>query len=118
MYKRSLFAAFIVCALAAPAMADSPVGHYAIEGRNMGKGGYIGTVDVIQTGDTYKVTWVIKGTVYDGTAIGDRNFLAVTYKSGKDNTGLALYTAKGSDWVGVWTYSGGTAISSENWSRE
>jgi hypothetical protein len=92
---------------AATAFAADPLGRYTVEGNNPGGGGrYTGTVTVEKTGETYRVIWVVAGTRYIGTGIGDKNLIAVSYKSGSD-TGLALYGADGGNWAGVWTYAGG-----------
>ena len=103
---------------AATAYAADPVGRYSVEGSNPGGGGsYTGTVSVEKTGETYRVIWVVGGTRYIGTGIGDKNFIAVSYKSGSD-TGLALYGSDGGNWTGVWTYAGGRALGAEVWKRE
>jgi hypothetical protein len=106
---------------AATAFAADPVGRYSVEGNNPGGGGkYTGTVTVEKTGETYQVIWVVGGTRYVGTGIGDKNFIAVSYKSG-NNTGLALYGADGADganWTGVWTYAGGHTMGAEVWKRK
>jgi hypothetical protein len=117
MRLKALFAAMMICLAAPAAFAGDPVGHYDVQGANMSGGGtYSGTVDVTRTGDTFHVIWVIGDTTFIGTAIGNDEFLAVTYRSG-DDTGLALYSAKGDDWEGVWTYAGGTTIATENWTK-
>jgi hypothetical protein len=109
-------AAFLLSA--ATALAADPVGHYSVEGANPGGGGkYSGTVSIEKTGETYRVIWIVGSTRYVGTGIGDKDFLAVSYKSGTD-TGLALYGADGGNWAGVWTYAGGRQIGSEVWKRE
>ena len=59
-----------------------------------------------KTGQTYRVIWIVGGTRYVGTGIGDKDFLAVSYMVGSD-TGLALYGADGGNWAGVWTYADG-----------
>ena len=103
---------------AVAAFAADPVGKYTVQGSNPGGGSkYSGTVTVAKTGETYRVTWVIAGTRYVGTGIGDKNFIAVSYKSGSD-TGLALYGADGGNWAGVWAYAGGNKVGTEVWSRE
>lgn len=115
----------VVSAMAAAAMAaapaaqaGNPVGKYAVEGKNPdGRTTYAGTATVERTGDTYKVTWNIGGSVYVGTGIGDKNFLAVSYKSGAE-TGLALYGEEGDNWAGVWTYHNGRKVGAEMWSRQ
>lgn len=103
---------------AATAFAADPIGKYSIEGTNPGGGGsYSGTVSVEKTGQTYRVIWIVGGTRYVGTGIGDKDFLAVSYKSGSD-TGLALYGSDGGNWAGVWTYAGGRQMGTEVWKRE
>jgi hypothetical protein len=72
---------------------------------------------VSRTGQTYRVIWRIGNTRYNGTAIGDKDFLAISYQSGSQS-GLALYGADGDDWKGIWTYSGGTSVGAELWSRQ
>jgi hypothetical protein len=117
MRLKALLAAGMICAAAPAAFAADPVGHYTCQGENMGgSGGYSGTVDITRTGDTYHVIWIIGSTTFVGTAIGNDEFLAVSYRSG-DDTGIALYSAKGDNWEGVWTYAGGTTIATENWTR-
>jgi hypothetical protein len=103
---------------AVAAYAADPVGKYTIKGTNPGNNGtYGGTVTVTQTGETYRVIWVVGGTRYIGTGIGNKDFLAVSYKSGND-TGLALYGSDGGNWTGIWAYSGARQLGSEEWSRE
>jgi len=99
------------------ALAD-PVGKYDVEGTNPGKEKtYTGTVSVERTGDTYRVVWNIDGTRYVGTGIGNKEFLAVSYRSGND-TGLALYAATSDGWDGIWTYANGTKIGTERWTEQ
>jgi len=114
-----LFTAIVAMfVLTATAFAGEPVGSYSVEGTNPGNGSaYKGTVTVERTGNTYRVVWVVGGTRYIGTGIGNEDFIAVSYKSG-ENTGLALYGAKGDDWGGVWTYAGGRDVGTEVWTRE
>ena len=102
----------------ATAFAADPVGSYSIEGTNPGNGArYDGTVEITKTGETYRVIWVVGGTRYVGTGIGNKDFIAVSYRSGND-TGLALYGADGGNWAGVWTYAGGREVGSEIWHRQ
>jgi hypothetical protein len=102
----------------AAAFAADPAGEYDVAGTNPGgTGQYHGTATVEKTGDTYRVVWVVGGTRYIGTGIGNKDFLAVSYRSGND-TGLALYGADGGNWGGIWTYSGGRKVGSEIWKRK
>jgi hypothetical protein len=101
------------------ALAADPVGHYTVIGQNPGGEGanYTGTVEVTKTGDTYKVVWMIGDVRFIGTAIGNKEFLAISYKSG-NGTGLALYATDGENWKGAWTYANGTTLGTERWTRD
>jgi hypothetical protein len=113
-----LFTTIMLFANASLALAADPVGHYTVEGKNPGgDGSYTGIADVTKTGDTYHVVWTIEGERYIGTAIGDKSFMAISYKSG-GNTGLALYGEEGANWAGAWTYAGGTKLGIEHWIRQ
>jgi hypothetical protein len=116
---RHLFAiaAALIWSVAAAFAAD-PAGTYDVEGTNPGGGSrYGGTVTVSKTGDTYRVVWVVGSTRYIGTGIGNKDFIAVSYRSGND-TGLALYGADGGNWKGIWTYAGGREVGAEIWKRQ
>ena len=101
----------------AAALAAEPTGSYRVEGTNPGSGStYSGTVTVEKTGETYRVIWVVGGTRYVGTGIGNKDFIAVSYRSGNE-TGLALYGEDGGNWSGIWTYAGGRQVGAERWQR-
>jgi hypothetical protein len=115
---RALFVLAAVLWSAAIAFAADPVGMYSVEGNNPGGGSkYTGAVTVEQTGDTYRVTWMVGNVRFVGTGIGDKNFIAVSYRSGND-TGLALYRADGGNWDGVWAYANGRTMGTEIWKRQ
>lgn len=100
------------------AFAADPTGSYSVVGQNPGGGSqYRGSVTVERTGQTYRVIWVVGDTKYVGTGIGNKDFIAVTYRSG-NSTGLALYGAQGGNWQGVWANAGGREIGTEVWERE
>ena len=116
--KLILAAVFGLAFVPSCASADGLVGHYTVKGTNPGgDGSYSGTVNVVKTGDTYKVTWKVGGDTYVGTGIGDDSFVAVSYASGK-STGIALFGHKKNDWQGVWTYASGKTIGTEVWSSD
>jgi hypothetical protein len=114
---RALFVAAALLWSVIAAFAADPVGSYEVQGQNPDGSKYSGTVSVRQTGQTYKVVWQIGNDRYDGTGIGNKDFLAVSYTSGKES-GLALYGADGGNWKGIWTYAGGTKIGAELWNRQ
>jgi hypothetical protein len=111
-----LVAAVLLWGITAAFAAD-PVGTYEVQGTSPDGSTYSGTATVTQTGQTYKVIWQIGDEKYDGTAIGNKDFLAISYTSGS-NSGLALYGEDGGNWKGVWTYAGGTKMGSEMWKRQ
>lgn len=114
-----LVAVAALSCLATAAFAADPVGTYNVEGKNPSGSTYEGTVTVKRTGDTYSVEWEVGSTHYTGTAIGNKDFLGVTYQSGDDDhTGVALYGEDGGNWRGVWTYAGGKSIGAEVWKRQ
>lgn len=115
--RRTLLVSASLLWSAVAAFAGDPSGTYRVEGANPGgKGSYTGTVAVTRTGETYHVVWIVGSTRYVGTGIGNKDFLAVSYKSG-DSTGLALYGADGGNWTGIWTYAGGREVGPEIWKR-
>ena len=118
MRQWSMLAAAALVFSSIAAFAAEPIGSYQVEGSNPGGGSkYTGTVTVERTGETYRVVWVVGETRYVGTGIGDKNFIAVSYRSGGD-TGLALYGEDGGNWVGLWTYAGGRELGAERWLRQ
>ena len=106
-------AATMLCGSAA--LAD-PVGRYSVEGRGPDGGAYRGTATIEATGETYRVVWSIGSQKYVGTAVGNDDFFAVSYRSG-NATGVAVYGKDGAGWLGVWTYSGGTSVGAEKLTR-
>ncbi len=115
---RLLVAAVALALSAAAAFAADPVGNYSVEGTNPNGGSsYSGTVEIQKTGQTYRVVWVVGSTRYVGTGIGNKDFIAVSYRSGND-TGLALYGSDGGNWRGIWTYAGGRDVGTEIWKRQ
>src|SRR4051812_50132560 len=79
------------------AFAADPVGDYEIEGSNPGGGGtYGGTVTVRKTGETYSVIWVVGGTRYVGTGIGNKGVMAGVFCSG-NKTRPPLFGEGGGD---------------------
>lgn len=108
-----------------------PEGVYDVVGTNPGNGSeYSGTVEVVQTGDTYAALWLIGGQEYQGTGIGaanikgvstmgaankNDNVITISYISG-GSFGLAFYVEQeDGTWKGIWTYGGTEAIGTEVW---
>ncbi|WP_407050215.1 hypothetical protein [Methyloraptor flagellatus] len=115
--RRSAVAlAFAACLMPAVALAD-PVGKYDVEGKGPDGEEYSGTVSVERTGETFRVVWLIGGEKSVGTAVGNDNFFAVSYKQ-KSDTGIAVYEKDADGWIGVWTYAGGRKMGTERFTRK
>ncbi|MGB6534816.1 MAG: hypothetical protein WBF58_02520 [Xanthobacteraceae bacterium] len=114
---RSLLVAVLLLCNAAIAFAADPLGTYDVQGTSPDGSKYSGTVTVTKTGQTFRVIWTIGSDEYNGTAIGDKDFMAISYTSGSES-GLALYGADGGNWKGIWTYAGGTSMGTELWKRQ
>lgn len=114
---RSLVATCIMVAcVSATALAD-PAGKYDVSGSNPDGSAYSGTATVEKTGDTFKVTWAVGEKHYNGTGIGNDEFIAVSYESSGE-TGLALYSAESENWKGIWSYAGGSRLGKEIWTKK
>jgi hypothetical protein len=115
--RRAAIAGTVLAFLVMPAVAGDPVGRYDVSGANPGnRGTYSGTATIDKTGDTYRVVWQIGSDRYVGTGVGNDEFIAVSYRLGNES-GLALYSASGGGWKGVWTYLGGQQLGTEIWTR-
>jgi hypothetical protein len=112
-------AAALIACTSTIAFAAEPVGVYQVQGTNPGNTDtrYSGVVSVEKTGDAYQVIWIVGNQKYEGTGLGNEQFLAVSYQS-DDQSGLALYRAEGDGWVGIWTSTGGTTVGTERWERK
>jgi hypothetical protein len=86
---RLFLAAAVLLWGVASSFAADPLGTYDVQGTSPDGSKYTGTATVTQTGQTYKVIWLIGSDKYTGTAIGNKEFLAVSYTSGNES-GLAL----------------------------
>lgn len=113
--KTILTALAAVAVLSTAALAD-PTGKYQVAGQGPDGSAYKGTATVEKTGDTYKVSWVIAGQKYLGTAVGNDDFFAVSYVSGS-TFGVAVYGKDPTGWTGVWTYAGSTKVGAEKLTR-
>jgi hypothetical protein len=117
MIGKAVLAVAAVLVSASLSYAADPVGRYRVIGSNPGSGSqYAGTATVERTGDTLRVTWIIGGVTYTGTGIGNDKGFAVAYRTG-NQTGVAIYGAKGDGWEGAWTYTGGRSVGGETWTR-
>ena len=115
---RFLLVAAAMLLSVATAFAADPVGTYGVKGTYLSGKAYSGTVTVTKTGETYKVVWdIVGGNTFTGTAIGNGDFMAISYVY-DNGTGLALVVADGGNWNSLWAPGGGTKIGKETWKRQ
>jgi hypothetical protein len=115
MLKR-LNLAFLALLMGMSVVWADITGNYQVQGLNPDGSTYSGTASVAKNGDTYRVTWVIAGTRFVGTGIGNDEALAVAYRSGNE-TGICLLAREGAGYGLVWAFAGGTRLGAEKWTR-
>jgi hypothetical protein len=99
------------------AWAD-PSGQYAVEGIELDGTPFKGELQIAKMGDVYALTYTFDdGTVQEGSAIGDDEFLAYGYGDDEE-IGVGLMTAEGDTWQGVWTNLGANKMSTETWTKK
>ena len=93
--------------------AGDPVGTYAVSGSNPGGGrAYTGTATVEKTGATYKVTWDVAGTHFEGTSLGDSRFLSVSYRPATTPASRSTHPKATTGW------GFGPTRAARNWARK
>jgi hypothetical protein len=95
------------------AWAGDPVGTYSVSGSNPGGGrAYTGTATVEKTGATYKVTWDVAGTHFEGTSLGDSRFLSVSYRPATTPASRSTHPKATTGW------GFGPTRAARNWARK
>lgn len=116
---------------ALPVLAG-PEGVYDVQGTGPGgANSYSGTVEVVRSGDTYAVRWVIAGQEFFGTGLGAADVKGVPTMgpASPQDTAISVgYVSEGSfgvtfyvqqqdgSWQGIRTYGGSDSIGTEVWS--
>lgn len=67
LVQRALLAIMLLLPL--PAAADALLGRYDAEGVNPDGSSYRGSAEIVANGETYRITWWVGESVFDGTAI-------------------------------------------------
>jgi len=99
------------------AFAD-PSGNYLVKGVELDGKAYQGELQIAKVGDVYSLTYTFDdGTVQEGSAVGDDEFLAYGYGDDEE-LGVGLMTGKGGSWEGIWTHVGASKMSTETWTRK
>ena len=108
-------ASFLFATLAA--WAD-PSGDYLVKGVELDGTAYQGELQISKVGDVYALNYKFEdGTVQEGSAVGDDEFLAYGYGDDEE-LGVGLMTGKGGSWEGIWTHVGASKMSTETWTRK
>jgi hypothetical protein len=77
-------------------------GTYQIQGINPGnEGGYDGTLEIQETGDTYQLTWQVASNTYTGVGLRSGDWLAVSWGE-PGSFGIVDYTIDGDAMDGRW----------------
>ena len=73
----ALGAAVLLATLASDAVAQSLVGHYQVEGKNLDGSAYSGTADIVATTETTcRIKWVTGQTTSEGICMRNGNSFA------------------------------------------
>jgi hypothetical protein len=78
---------------------DPPEGEYRVKGRNPEGEDYEGTVTIAKQGDSYKLTWNVDGSEYDGTGSFADNLLTVDWGG---TTPMVYALADDGSLTGLW----------------
>lgn len=107
LVQRALLAIMLLLPL--PAAADALLGRYDAEGVNPDGSSYRGSAEIVANGETYRITWWVGESVFDGTAILLNGTLSVAYDGG-----LAVYEI-GEDGLlrGLWAPGGSASLGRE-----
>ncbi|MDX2212880.1 MAG: hypothetical protein SFY66_06285 [Oculatellaceae cyanobacterium bins.114] len=93
-------------------------GTYQIEGTNPGNdGGYDGTLEVRQTGETYQLTWRVASDVYTGVGLRSGDWLAVSWGD-SGGFGVMAFAIADNTMSGRWAVPDETQLGVENLVRE
>lgn len=106
---------------AAEANADEPIaGTYDARGENPGGKKYLGVVEIVATGQTYRVLWRIGSQTIQGIGVATPTSLAVAFGGGGfANAGIVLYERASQDtWCGIWTSGNGRTLGREMLTRK
>jgi hypothetical protein len=118
--RKTVFgAALFLSAFAAPAVAETIEGAYAVEGSSPGNSShYRGEALVKRTGDTYSVAWKVGAQRFVGTGVIHGHVFSIVFRAGhvNDLPGIASFEIDGDKLRGgVWAELGSTRTGLETW---
>jgi hypothetical protein len=106
--KQYLIKAITIFAMSLPlaSFAGGP-GDYKVEGKNKDGDTYSGVASISKTGDgTYRIRWDLDGDKYEGFAVGDDKFLAISFSQGRDVGAAFLVEDDKGGYISVWAFKG------------
>jgi hypothetical protein len=93
-------------------------GDYVIKGTNPGgTAPYEGKLQIVKTGRTYQLKWILGDVVTNGVGIRAGDALFVAWATDKEPFGVVALTFEPGQAKGVWTLGGATQTAPENWKR-
>jgi hypothetical protein len=118
--RKTVFgAALSLLAFAAPAVAETIEGAYAVEGSSPGGSSrYRGEALVKRTGDTYSVAWKVGTQRFIGTGVIYGHVFSIVFRASQANNlpGIASFEINGDKLRGgVWAELGSTRTGLETW---
>jgi hypothetical protein len=98
--------------------ATAVEGDYAIKGTNPGgTAPYEGRLQIVKTGRTYQLKWILGDVVTNGVGLKVDDALFVAWSTDKEPFGVVALTFEAGQAKGVWTLGGASQTAPENWKR-
>lgn len=102
----------------AGARADDIGGVYQVRSPGVSSGAFSGTLTIVPSGSTYRLTWETDRISFTGTGIHQGDTLAAVYGA-QDRCGLVLYQIRNGETLdGVWTVQGAAELGTEQAQRK
>jgi hypothetical protein len=93
-------------------------GDYVIKGTNPGRTApYEGKLQIVKTGRTYQLKWILGDVVNNGVGIKFDGALFVAWATDDKPFGVVAFTFEPGQAKGVWTLGGASQTAPENWKR-
>ena len=93
-------------------------GDYIIKGSNPGRTApYEGKLQIVKTGRTYQLKWILGDVVTNGVGIKVDDALFVAWATDNEPFGVVALTFEPAQAKGVWTLGGAAQTAPENWKR-
>lgn len=107
--RRALLTLALALLVIGTARAADPAlaGFYDVDGRNADGKPYAGVVQIVATGQTYHVRWVMEPAGEEAFGVGllEKDVLVVSFTAGQ-MLGIARYKVKKGTLTGTWSFPG------------